>query len=295
MTCGIPSDVAALDKNRDGLADRLYVGDTCGQVWRADIANSNMNEWTVTKIASVWTGAANVISGKRKFLFPPDLVFSTDAVGNYTAVLMGSGDREHPFDALVEDRFYMFKDRDSADPGSPQAGATNSSSVKISGFSPALAGTPTPLADGDVFDATSAVLVDGTDALGQKGWKVTMRAGEKVISNATTVAGTTFFNTNQPSAVSSGTCGSNLGVAREYAVGFADAAATIDLNASGSVTLADRSITHAGGGYLPSPVPVVVQIGGTKYQAVISGTSVQSPPGLTLDKRTRVYWYKEIE
>jgi type IV pilus assembly protein PilY1 len=165
MTCGIPSDVTVLDKNRDGLADRIYVGDTCGQVWRADIANSNMNEWTVTKIASVWTGAANVISGKRKFLFPPDLVFGNDG-SNYTAVLMGSGDREHPFDAVVEDRFYMFKDRDSADAANPQAGATNSSSVKISASRPPPPGAV--LADADVFDATSAVLVDGTDPLGLK-------------------------------------------------------------------------------------------------------------------------------
>jgi len=33
-------------------------------------------------------------------------------------------------------------------------------------------------------------------------------------------------------------------------------------------------------------VPVVVEIDGNKYQAVISGTSVQTPPGLTLEKRT---------
>jgi hypothetical protein len=42
-------------------------------------------------------------------------------------------------------------------------------------------------------------------------------------------------------------------------------------------------------------VPVVVEIDGKRYQAVISGTSVQSPPGLALEKRTRVYWYKEVE
>ena len=64
---------------------------------------------------------------------------------------------------------------------------------------------------------------------------------------------------------------------------------------SGGVTVADRSVIHAGGGYLPSPVPVVVEIDGKKYQAVISGTSVQTPPGLTLEKRTRSYWYKEVD
>src|SRR3989442_4530988 len=49
-----------------------------------------------------------------------------------------------------------------------------------------------------------------------------------------------------------GSCGSNLGIARQYLIGFADASATIDLNGTGGITLADRSMIHAGGGYLPS-------------------------------------------
>ncbi len=294
MKCAISSDTTVLDKDRNQRADRIYVGDSCGQVWRADITNTDMNEWTVTKVASVSSTSETDIANKRKFQFPPDLVFSTDASGTYTAVLLGSGDREHPFDTTVVNRFYMFKDRDSTDPGEPQAGVTNSTSKKISGF--ATAPTGSPLTDSDVFDATSTSLVDGADPLGLNGWKITLAAGEKVISSAVTISGTTFFNTNQPSSVSSGaSCGSNLGIAREYQVGYADAAPTQDLNARDGITIADRSTIHAGGGYLPSPVPVVVEIDGTKYQAVISGTSVQNPPGLTLEKRTRVYWYKDVD
>lgn len=295
MKCAISSDTTVLDKNRDGFADRIYVGDLCGQVWRVDITKTDMLEWTVTKVASLSTGGATDIINKRKFQFPPDLVFSTDSIGNYTAVLLGSGDREHPFDTTVVNRFYMLKDRDSADIGDPQSGATNATSVKISGWG---GSDPTgdPIVDADVFDATNTVLVDATDPLGQKGWKITMAAGEKIISSAVTISGTTFFNTNQPEAsAGGGSCGSNLGIAREYQVGFADAAATQDLNQQDGVTIADRAQIHAGGGYLPSPVPVVVEIDGTKYQAVISGTSVQNPPGLTLEKRTRVYWYKDVD
>ena len=294
MTCAIPSDTTVLDKNRNGFGDRIYVGDTCGQMWRADIASSNMDEWTVTKVASVSSSTATDIANKLKFLFPPDLVFGTDATGNYTAVLLGSGDREHPFDGIAVNRFYMFKDRDGPS-GTPNVGATNDTSKKISGFaSPGPTGST--LADSDVFDATNTALIDGSDAKGLKGWKITLATGEKVVSSATSVAGTVFFNTNQPSATAGGTsCNSNLGIAREYLVGFADAAATVDLNATGGLTIADRSTEHAGGGYLPSPVPVVVEIDGKKYQAVISGTSVQTPPGLTLEKRTRSYWYKEVD
>jgi len=293
MSCAIPSDVTVLDKNRDGFADRIYAGDTCGQVWRADITGSNIDEWSVTKIAAISSSTNTDIANKRKFLFPPDLVFGTDASGNYTAVLVGSGDREHPFDTTVANRFYMFKDRNSSDPGSPETGAFNSTSVKISGFSPAPSGSP--YSDSSVFDATN-VIVDGTDPLGLNGWKVSLASGEKVVSSATTVSGTTFFNTNQPSSsAGGGSCGSNLGIARQYLIGFADASATIDLNGTGGITLADRSMIHAGGGYLPSPVPLVVDINGTKQQGVCSGTSCLTPPGLTLERRTRSYWYKELD
>ncbi|HEU4646196.1 MAG TPA: hypothetical protein VFS80_11620, partial [Burkholderiales bacterium] len=293
MTCAIASDTTVLDKNRDGFADRIYAGDTCGQVWRVDIATPDMDEWTVTRIAGISSGGATDIVNKRKFLFPPDIVFGTDGVGNYAAVLMGTGDREHPFDTNVVNAFYMFKDRDSSDPGNPQAGATNSTSVKIASFATTPTGDPTthdnPGTTG-VFDATN------TEGANDRGWKIHIGSGEKVVSSAVTISGTTFFNTNQPSsAAGGGACGSNLGIAREYLVGFADAAATVDLNASGTISISDRSTIHSGGGYLPSPVPVVVEIDGKRYQAVISGTSVQSPPGLALEKRTRVYWYKEVE
>jgi hypothetical protein len=42
-------------------------------------------------------------------------------------------------------------------------------------------------------------------------------------------------------------------------------------------------------------VPATVEIGGKKYQVVISGTQVQQPPGATLDTRARTYWYREYE
>ena len=117
-----------------------------------------------------------------------------------------------------------------------------------------------------------------------------------MIGGAVTLAGTTFFNTNLPSAsAGGGACGSNLGIAREYQVSFADATSVNDLNPGGGLTVSDRFAVHAGGGYLPTPVPVVVQINGQTVQAVISGVSVQQAPGATLQSRLRKFWYKEME
>ncbi len=290
MTCAIASDVTVLDKDRNGFADRLYVGDTCGNVWRADISDPSIDRWSVTKIASLSGTSATNITDKRKFLFPPDLVFATDSGGNYTAVLLGSGDREHPFDSTVQNAFYMIKDRDSSD---ALVGAANNTTVSIAAA--ADGSLAAPFTAGDLFDATNSN-VDTSTASSNNGWFVSLAAGEKVVGSAVTIAGTTFFNTNQPSGTAGGgACGSNLGIAREYLVGFADASATVDLNGLGTLSIANRSTIHAGGGYLPSPVPVVVEIDGKKYQAVISGTSVQTPPGLTLEKRTRSFWYKQID
>ena len=39
----------------------------------------------------------------------------------------------------------------------------------------------------------------------------------------------------------------------------------------------------------------VVEIDGEIHQGVISGVSVEQPPGTTLNTRLRKFWYKEIE
>ncbi|HEX9328400.1 MAG TPA: hypothetical protein VF915_17875, partial [Reyranella sp.] len=280
MTCAVPSDVTVLDRDRDGVADRLYAGDTCGNVWRADISDPNMDNWKVTQIAALSGSGATTITNKIKFLFPPDLVFGTDGAGSYTAVLLGSGDREHPFDTTVQNAFYMIKDRNE----STLIGAPNNTTVSIGAPTPppppplpALPSVPTT--QSVMFDATN-VVVAATDATttasSQQGWFVSLAAGEKVVGSAVTLAGITFFNTNQPSSTAGGgACGSNLGLALEYQVGFADAAAPPDQQGNAR-PISYRSTVHEGGGYLPSPVPVVVEIDGKKYQAVISGTSVQT-------------------
>jgi type IV pilus assembly protein PilY1 len=274
MTSSIPSDVTILDRNADGYIDRLYVGDTGGNVWRGDLHDANPANWTVVKLASVGGTDAN---NRRKFLYPPDVVYGSDGSVRYDAVLIGSGDREHPFEVSVVNRFYMFKDREIG-----------------------LASSRTsPITELDLFDATDNSIQVGSTAgiaaakaalTGSMGWMLTLATGEKVIGGSVTLAGTTFFNTNQPSSVASATCGSNLGVALQYAVSYENAAATIDSGTAGLNT-ADRSIRHAGGGYLPSPVPVVVNLGGRLYQVVISGTEVRMPPQAKLESRYRFYWY----
>jgi hypothetical protein len=267
MSCSIPSDVTVIDIDRNGTADWVYAADTCGNVWRIDLSGASTSSWRVNKIASLSGPTDTDIPNQRKFLFPPDAVSSSDSSGNFIAVLIGSGDRQHAFDTTIQDRFYMIKDRTS----------------------PSNA-TPATITDAELFDATD------TNGSNDFGWKMSLGLGEKNVGGTVTLGGTTFFNTNQPSSTAGGgSCGSNLGIARQYSVNFADAGATADLNGSGILSVTNRSRVVAGGGFLPSPVPATVEIGGKKYQVVISGTNVQQPPGATLDTRQRTYWYREYE
>lgn len=311
MDYAIPSDVVLLNRDNDstrtlpgveniqprlrGYVDRIYAVDTGGNVWRMDVDSANPVNWVVTKFASL---SGSAISDKRKFLFSPDVVLSKDAAGNFDAVLLGTGDREHPFDATVTNRFYMLKDRVTGLDATGQAtivDATFDATTYPNGLFDA---TNNCLQDTAVCAAGSTARQDAVNSLaGARGWKITLLPGEKNVGTATTLAGTTYFNTNQPTGSASGaSCESNLGVARQYAVSFADATVPPPPpGVTGGITAAYRSTVVEGGGYLPSPVPLIVEIGGKKYQAVISGTQLQTPGGLTLGARIRTYWYRKLE
>ena len=306
MDCAIPSDMAVITDRSGSIDNRAYVGDTCGNVWRLDIGlpavgddTSDisevidiLNDSIVTKLAST---AGSAPAGLRKFLFPPDVVY--DANG-FDAVLIGSGDREHPFDETVINRMYMFKDTGIIT--TPVRGTGSTQFVDRT------------ILEADLFDATTNCIQNAAGCTGsgdetsvafaeaqlvaKDGWFITLGAGEKLVGNAVTLNNITFFNTNQPSAASTpGVCTSNLGIARQYQVNYDNATAFQDKNLDGSLTAADRSTIHPGGGYLPSPVPVVVEIDGNIYEGVLSGVKVDQPPGSALGARLRKFWFKEFE
>lgn len=269
MQYSMPADPTVLDRNRNGLADRIYQADTGGNIWRMDISDPDPNNWAVHHFAS--------LGEDQRFLYRPDVVYAEDNDPQYDAVLIGAGNREDPFDTSVVNHFYMIKDR--------AIGSTG--------------GSYPPYTRADLYDATDNLVQDGTEteqadakeALEtSSGWFIRLEnAGEKVVSGATTVNGTTFFNTNEPPDLTADDCVSSLGIARNYLVDFSDGSAT-----SGD-TKADRSKQAIGGGFPPSPVPVVVEIDGRYYEAVISGTEVKIAPGPPLDTRFRIWWNKNLD
>lgn len=329
MDYAISSDVTVIKNVSGGCLNRAYVGDTGGNVWRLDFGatynSASPGDWvTVTKIASIGGTSSN--SDRRKFLFGPDVVSQS----GFNAVLIGSGDREHPFDSTVTNRMYMFKDR--GDDTGPYTGTSTDLLTFTNGVgaSPPDGNPDYPtITESRLYDATNNCIqvacsstttaIEAATLNAKDGWYVTLGSGEKNVGNVVALGGIVFFNTNQPSsAAGGGSCGSNLGFARQYQVSVADATAVKQLDTTNAaLNTADRFRLVAGGGYLPSPVHVVVQFyvspdkstvldatttsvppagySTVNADGVISGVDVETGDPVPLGTRYRKYWWKEID
>lgn len=182
----VAASVTLVDFDNDGFIDRGYAVDLGGQVYRFDFESDAGNaaaQWTIHKVADLSGGT----STGRKFFFAPDAVVTRD----FTALMVGSGDREKPLASATQDHFFQIFDR------------------RLAKGAPALA-TPLVWADLAAAGATS----NPTGA----GCYVSLEQGEKVVNAATSIAGNAYFGTNRPGASASNVCSANLGLAKSYAM-----------------------------------------------------------------------------
>lgn len=121
---GIASSIATLDSDNDALVDRMYVGDTGGNVWRIDMPDDDPSHTSIIKLASL--GGVTDLDDRRFFNQPSIVrtyILETIDTGTittpniikqqvpYDAVLLGSGDRATPTATDTEDMFFMIKDK----------------------------------------------------------------------------------------------------------------------------------------------------------------------------------------
>jgi type IV pilus assembly protein PilY1 len=260
----VPASVALLDSDYDGLIDRGYASDAGGNVYRIDFetaaGNGDVSNWTMAKFASLGEGT-------RKFFYAPDIVHTN----RFTAVLLGSGNRERPLQNATSDRFYTLFDYRTGKGASGAAAILNSNLVVHGAFSIAasVSGCYLPMDP----------------------------AGEKVVTSAASIGPYTYFSTNRPTPPAADSCNNSLGIAKGYRLPLF--CGTPD------------SIEYAGGGLPPSPVigEVDIQvppidpnsgepdetrrvpflIGG--YNLELSGLAVSRVP-ITVDPtRRRTYWF----
>ena len=236
LTDSIPSTLAAADTDGDGFTDRLVVGDTGGNVWRADIQGPDTANWKLTLLASLGrhgTGASGIDSDRR-FFHRPDLVPSKDGNGMFDAVVIGSGNRPDPLDigGMNTNFAFMIKDRHVA-PGS---------------------GVDENLQLGDLGDVTSNCLQSDSPCTVDltNGWRLMLtEPGEKVLATPLTITGKVFFTTYLPQASTGATaCTPSEGGGRLYAVALQNATAVINYDTSDDdannpdapSTVSDRSV-----------------------------------------------------
>ena len=283
MQYAIPSDVRLVNRsgNVKNFAEYLYVGDTGGNVWRVNISSDDMADWDVHQLASV--GGCGGEVDCRKFLYPPSIVFGD----SFDYILMGTGDREKPFDKTVTNRFYMFKDKKD------NITVTEAAMLDVTesaGYYDEDNGVP----DESVIDKyVDTALLDAS-----MGWYVTFYdIGEKTIGNAITIGGTTIFYTNLPAGSNRdeegniSSCVSSLGTARQYFVDYKTGAA---INVTESVPERDdRFVVVPGGGFPPPPVAMTLINPNTgRPWTGLAGLNPVSPAGDSSGKRKRTFWYK---
>ncbi|WP_339459201.1 pilus assembly protein [Pseudomonas sp. EA_105y_Pfl2_R69] len=263
----MPADVTLIDRDGNGKADRIYSVDTKGNLWRSDIDDVNPANWLTFKLASLAGAGVDA----RKFLYRPDVVLGDQ----FDSVLVGSGDRERPFDTTIENRFYMIKDYNTdltggllcADPVTP----------------PDEGGRACTEADLENQTGRSTSL-----SLAAHGWFIEMSVGEKVVSDAVTEDGVTFFSTNRPLPAAPGVCTSNLGGARIYAVGYDSGLAVYDFDLDGILDL----FTDVPGGGFPPP-PVRAQVPDLPPVICFGPFCIPPVPGSASTERYRTHWYIE--
>ncbi|NBC14882.1 MAG: hypothetical protein GVY09_16420 [Gammaproteobacteria bacterium] len=239
----VPADVALFDSNGDHVTDRMYFPDTGGNLWRVDLVDDEKANWSIFKLASLGGDAEET---DRRFVYGVDVVVTKAANGSYEALALGSGNRAHPLERVVNNRFFMIRDTgiqsalhvpNDGDPENDACAGSNTNPDQL----PCVEIPPVITAD-DLFDATSNAIQDGdSDAeeaarsqlLSKKGWFIELeRTGEKSLSRAITLQGRVFFTTFVPpdplDPELEYICRPSEGKGFLYAVGLHDASAQYD-------------------------------------------------------------------
>lgn len=241
----VPGNIRVLDMDSNGSIDRLYFGDTGGNIWRVDLNADDVdsdaslydvvNDARVSKLASLGGSGADY----RKFFYEPDVAFFKHN-GRYVLVLsIGSGYRSHPMNNTISDRFYVLYDENV---------------LNIPETAPAA------LTDADLI---SSVTLAGKDFLTttHKGWykDLTVGQGEKVLASAVTflnkIIFTTFTKTDTVTSTGVGdSCTSLTSTQTQaYVLDLMTASPTVDLDDDGVITAADEYAVISHGDILDSP------------------------------------------
>lgn len=280
MQYSIPSDLALIDSDGDLLADRLYVGDLGGQLWRVDFDD-------IAQPPSITRFANLADQHHQPFFYPPSVALNGTRGSRFLSITVGSGNRTDPLLKDVTNNFYMIRDID-IEKGKP------SNSFTMITPSALYDATNNAIQSDDSSDASAA----RTALDAARGWHIQLPDNEKSLSGVLTYEGKILATTYKPNGeMSDDICGfESTGVL--YIVDVNDASvvkksadSTAQTTTGGSHTNNDqprykrtRSLKTQG---IPSrPVPLLAK-GTGSVQIFVDKESVDEF-SRTL---SRVYWH----
>ena len=194
MNHALPAMAAVIDSDMDGFADKAYVGDLGGNIWRFSFCKASDGDGCTT---AHWKGSLFYQrDGNTGPVYYAPAV-ARDVVGDIW-VYWGTGDRLEPL-ARKENKDGFFGVRDL--------------------------GKSTPLTIGNLQNISGATQ-QFTELDTKDGWYILLGGqGEKVLANPTVFGGVAYFTTYTPESAGGDPC-EQAGHARLYGISYIDGAGT---------------------------------------------------------------------
>ncbi len=184
MDYSIPSDLTIIDTDADSKADRMYVGDTGGNVWRVDFdLVRKTSDYKVTPFAKL----KNEAGDNQPFFYPPSVAFNSSSLGDFLSISLASGNRTDPVKLDAQNAIYMMRDEDT------RRGGTTSTNgpIELNALYPAT--------NNDVASADPDIAAAARNQLAiDRGWYINLDVGEKGLSSLVSFEGNLMATTYKP-------------------------------------------------------------------------------------------------
>lgn len=281
LSFSMPGEVSALDTDNNGYIDRLYIGDTGGNIWRFNVGGSETSGWTGRKVFSSNQGSGGSTDVGRKIFYKP----SVSLEPGYAALFFGTGDREHPLNSAIMDRNYGILDKDTDQTKTVFEDNADGTHKLVDVTDDALQAI-----------ATTQAQLAGKTALSLSldtyfGWYVKLNevSGEKVLSPALLFNKVAYYTTYAPSAalVTDPCDPGSLGVGAVYALNYKTGEAVVNYDKTNDIPISnsggsngvmlmrsDRKMTLGTG--IPSGIVVMITAGGQSSLLIGCGGAICS-------------------
>ncbi len=251
MNFSLTENSTAVDLNNDGYVDRVYIGDTGGQLWKFDVSANATTSWAGKRLFTAVPSQTNPPATGE--FYPTQAFYGAPVLAYDTAmhlwVFLGTGDRNHP-NSTASNRFYGIKET-------------------------------TDMSNGAALSESSLVDVTSTNGTPTGGWFFRLGTNEKVLDPANVFNMDVLFSGFTPT--STVTCTSGGGTAKLYSVQMQTGYAAINFSTGTALSSTDATVTRSttiGQGIASMPVVIVTPplgSGSATASAITATTNQQLP------------------